>query len=173
MHGMEIFHYFHEFAFFIAVAGLLLVISEAAFFCGRRAIKNLKPEFASSAENLSSALLGLLALLMGFAFAMSLNRFETRKSLLREEVTNIQSAYRNADFLDSDHSAEAKQMLANYTKLRMQYYQKGTLAVDMQNILDETKNLQNKLWQRAIEMLSDKSQSTTFVNSLNACPPQS
>jgi hypothetical protein len=172
MHGIEVFHYFHEFAFFITIAGLLLVASEIAYFCGKRAIKKLKPELASSAENVSSALLGLLALLMGFAFAMSLNRFETRKNLLREEVTNIQVAYRNADFLwPHDATVEAKKMFADYTGLRTQYYQKGTLAADMQNILNETVSLQNKLWAWSIQKLNHNPEKmphvSTFVNSLN------
>jgi hypothetical protein len=48
---------------------------------------------------LQGAVLGLLPLLLGFTFAMAVQRFETRKSLVLEESNAIGTASLRAQFL--------------------------------------------------------------------------
>jgi len=57
----------------------------------------------SRVSALQAALLGLLALLLGFTFSMALTRFDTRKELVLEEANAIGTTYLRARLLPPPH----------------------------------------------------------------------
>ena len=76
--------------FFICVVVFLAII-ELGFRLGRRQRRGAADEAAKThIGGLQTALLGLLALLLGFTFAMSVTRFEARKNLVLEEASHRQ-----------------------------------------------------------------------------------
>src|SRR5262249_14923602 len=62
-----------------------------------------------------TAVLGLLALLMGFTFALAVDRFETRRLLVLEEANAIENAYVYAQMLDEPHRTRLCDLLVRYT----------------------------------------------------------
>jgi hypothetical protein len=63
-----------------------------------------------------SAVLGLLALLLGFTFSLATDRFETRRELVLEESNAIGTAYLRAQLLGEPHRARLSGLLIAYTE---------------------------------------------------------
>ncbi len=67
-----------------------------------------------------SGILGLLALLMSFTFAIAVDRYETRRHLVLEEANAIGTAYLRAQLLPEPHRARLTGLLARYTDNRLE-----------------------------------------------------
>jgi hypothetical protein len=60
-----------------------------------------------------SAVLGLLALLLGFTFAMAVDRFEQRRTLVLDEVNAISTAYLRTQLLQAPHRERIGKLLTS------------------------------------------------------------
>jgi hypothetical protein len=66
-----------------------------------------------------SAVLGLLALLMGFTFSLAVDRFETRRQLVLAEANAIGTTYLRAQLLTEPHRARMSDLLRRYVDNRI------------------------------------------------------
>lgn len=66
-----------------------------------------------------SAVLGLLALLMGFTFSLAVDRFEARRILVLQEANAIGTTYLRAQLLEEPHRERISRLLINYTDNRI------------------------------------------------------
>lgn len=66
-----------------------------------------------------SAVLGLLALLMGFTFSLAVDRFETRRALVLEEANAIGTVYLRTQLLAEPHRGRISRLLVAYTGNRI------------------------------------------------------
>jgi hypothetical protein len=66
-----------------------------------------------------SAILGLMALLMGFTFAIVLNRFEDRRELVLQEANAIGTVYLRTQLLEEPHRTRISKLLVEYTDQRI------------------------------------------------------
>lgn len=67
--------------------------------------------------------LGLLAFMLAFTFQIVSNRYDSRKALLLEEVTDIRTAYLRAGLIPEPFRSGSKKMLADYVDLRVELNQ--------------------------------------------------
>ncbi|WP_036168144.1 hypothetical protein [Noviluteimonas dokdonensis] len=67
-----------------------------------------------------SSVVGLLALLVGFTFALAVDRFETRRSLVLEEANAIGTAYLRTQLLEEPHRSRISRLLVDYTDNRLE-----------------------------------------------------
>lgn len=68
-----------------------------------------------------SGLLGLLALLIGFTFSLSLNRYDVRRAIVVEEANTIGTAEMRVRLLASPDDARLARMLQDYARTRLSY----------------------------------------------------
>ena len=68
-----------------------------------------------------SGLLGLLALLIGFTFSLSLNRYDVRRAIVVEEANTIGTAEMRVRLLASPDNARLARMLQDYARTRLAY----------------------------------------------------
>ena len=66
------------------------------------------------------AVMTLLALLLGFTYAMSAGRFEARRQLVIEQANAIGTTYLRAKTLPEPRSSEIQELLRQYTALRVE-----------------------------------------------------
>jgi hypothetical protein len=66
-----------------------------------------------------SAVLGLLALLMGFTFSLAVDRYEARRGLVLEEANAIGTAYLRTQLLEEPHRARITGLLTAYADNRL------------------------------------------------------
>jgi hypothetical protein len=92
-----------------------------------------------------SAVLGLLALLTGFTFALAVDRFETRRALVLQEANAIGTAYLRTQLLDEPHRTRISTMLVDYTHNRI-----ALAEADINNsgrkLLERNDRLVTDLW---------------------------
>jgi len=66
-----------------------------------------------------SAVLGLLALLLGFTFSLAVDRFETRRALVLQEAQAIERTYDQAQLLAEPHRARMSDLVIRYVDNRI------------------------------------------------------
>lgn len=66
-----------------------------------------------------SSVLGLLALLIGFTFALAIDRYETRRGLVLEEANAIGTLYLRTQLLEEPYRSHISRLLVEYTDTRV------------------------------------------------------
>jgi hypothetical protein len=166
----EVLYGINEWVLFILTVGALYGAAEIGFRYGIRYTERTRPEIHSHVATVEGALLGLLALLLGFAFAMSMSRFETRRQVVLEEINDLGTTYLRAHLLPERHRAKCIGLLQEYVQSRIDFLQAGTDAVRSREIESSTLRLQVRLWAAAVaEAREDSNEVTTgyFIESLN------
>jgi hypothetical protein len=124
----------------------------------------------SQFATIQGALLGLLALLLGFTFAMTISRFDTRKNLVLEEANAIGTTYLRAQLLPDPYNAEVSDLLRQYIDVRLDFYNAGVDEKKLRAATEQTELLHRQLWSRATAGAKVDSHSITtglFIQSLN------
>lgn len=119
---------------------------------------------------LVSAVLGLLALLIGFTFSLAVDRFETRRGLVLEEANAIGTAYLRSQMLDAPHRAQLSNLLVAYADNRL-ILAKARDPEDLSRLLATNDRLITDLWTAtvaAFPTIRDYDFSSTYVESMNA-----
>jgi hypothetical protein len=68
---------------------------------------------------IASAVMGLLALLIAFTFAMAIDRFDTRRGNVLDEANAIGTTYLRAQLLEEPHRTRLSRILLSYTETRL------------------------------------------------------
>lgn len=124
-----------SYLFFIGVIVLLGVI-ELCFRLGRKQRKPADEAHKTHITALQTALLGLLALLLGFTFAMSVTRFEARKNLVLEEANAIGNAYWRSQLIAPAAREQVPRLLLEYIKAALELHdaENDTARFDAANV---------------------------------------
>lgn len=116
-----------------------------------------------------SAVLGLLALLLGFTFALAVDRYETRRALVVEEANAIGTAYLRSQLLGEPHRTRLSRLLVEYTDNRLVLAEAGPGR--NAPFLKENDRLITELWAAtasAFATIKDLDFSSAYVDSMNA-----
>ncbi len=143
---------------------------EVGFRLGaRRQTKTDEPE-KSHVSALHGATLGLLALLLGFTFAMSVSRYETRKTLMVDQANAIGTAALRARMLPAPHANQAYALLREYTESRLQYNAAGMDNAAIVAAEARANGLENQLWSISTAVITEDPHSqiaNLFTQALN------
>lgn len=155
-----------------AVLGGLAVFTVIGWVARR--VQDAKIPIAGNSEEtgregyLVSAVLGLFALLLGFTFALAVDRFDTRRVLVVQEANAIGTTYLRAQLLDPPHRERISRLLIAYTDNRVALAGAQMAPPDLLAINDD---LVTKLWQAtvaAFPSMRDYELSSLFIESMNA-----
>jgi hypothetical protein len=102
--------------FAAAALGHLLYRMDAA---RRIAAVPAREDSKGQEDYIVSAVLGLLALLLGFTFAVAVDRFADRRNLVIEEANAIRAAYLQTQLLEEPYRTQISKTLAAYTEHRL------------------------------------------------------
>jgi hypothetical protein len=94
---------------------------------------------------IQGATLTLLGLIIGFSFSMATGRYDLRKMYEEAEANAIGTEYVRADLLPPDEASKVRELLRQYTDLRVRFYVTRDLA-ELKQIDMETTQTQNQLW---------------------------
>jgi hypothetical protein len=98
---------------------------------------------------LEASMLGLLALMIGFTFAMALTRFESRREAVLNEANAIGTTALRARLLPSPHSTDSLMLLREYVKVRLDITQRVPSTLEMNAAISRSNAIQEALWQQA------------------------
>jgi hypothetical protein len=127
-----------------------LVVILAASEIGRRLGVRIGGRGGDSISTLVGAVLGLLALLIGFTFAMALSRFEARRNAVLNEANAIGTTALRARLLPPPHNTEALKLLREYVQIRLDITQRVPSPTELKAAIAGSNTLQEALWQQAM-----------------------
>ncbi|HAB17673.1 MAG TPA: DUF4239 domain-containing protein [Verrucomicrobiota bacterium] len=148
---------------------IVVLIMEAGYRWGRSAHRKSKDEKESPVSAIAGSILGLLAFMQALTFNIAYERYDTRKSLVREEANILRTAFARSAFLPETDRAQARQLLRNYVDARVAVVAGGDLAKTAP-MLAEAARIQDELWRMAVvnarkDMNSDVA--ALYVESVN------
>jgi hypothetical protein len=113
---------YHQNPLFIILTLLLAMTTaaEVGFRLGRRWHARSGDAGRAHFGSILGSLLGLLALLLSFTFAMSANRFDSRRQLVLADANALETLYLQSDLLPDASRKAFKQSLRQYVDLRSQ-----------------------------------------------------
>jgi hypothetical protein len=88
-----------------------VILIFAASDIGRFIRRRFDMQEGGNAETLEGAMLGLLALLVGFTFAIALSHFDERRNALLTEANAIHATALRARLLPAPHGSECVRLL--------------------------------------------------------------
>jgi hypothetical protein len=135
--------------------GLMLVVSFVGLLLAamlgvvaQRAWNPVKATDHNELAIVQSAALTLLGLIVGFSFAMAINRYDQRKTLEEAEANAIGTAYVRADLMPESPAAAVRSTLKRYLDKRILFYETSDQG-DLERIGAETARLGTDLWASA------------------------
>jgi CDP-diglyceride synthetase len=152
----------------IFLVGLVVIL--AASEIGRRLGLSAGDRTSGNINTLEGAILGLLALMIGFTFAMSLARFEARRDAVLNEANTIGTTALRARLLPQPHKAEVLKLLREYVKIRLDITQRPVSRSELMSAIDRSNTLQEALWQQAIAVSTNDNAMVPvglFIQTLN------
>jgi len=102
------------------------------------------------------AAFALFAFMLAFTFQIVTDRYETRKELLLDEVTNIRTTYLRAGLLKEPIRSESKKLLIEYIDLRAELASDTT---KLDSSISRSHQILDKLWKYA-ETLAEEDRSS-------------
>jgi hypothetical protein len=96
-------------------------------------------------DHLLAAMLGLMALLLGFTFSLTLNRFETRSSLVVQEANALTTAWTHTQVLKEPDREAVTSALRDYVAIRGKWSESYAGREGRAS----TEQMQQRLWNAA------------------------
>ena len=151
---------------FAVVLIAIFSAGESGRLRGRRAVGR----GGGDVSTLEGSTLGLLALMIGFTFAMALARFEVRRDAIVTEANAIGTTALRARLLPEPNRSEALKLLKEYAQVRLEVTQSVLDASALNAAIVRSNQIHEKLWQNTIAVAArDPAPVPTgvFIQSLN------
>jgi ABC-type multidrug transport system fused ATPase/permease subunit len=160
--------------FFLSIAGIFVIpflIVLIPIFIGQsygiylsRKSEDLQK---ASVGSVVGAAFGLLAFMLAFTFQMTAERYNSRKELLLDEVTNIRTLYLQAGLIHEPIRSDTKKLLIEYIDLRVDAFRDTT---KLRYALSRSQEILDRLW-TFTETLADQDRNSEiyalFITSVN------
>ncbi len=171
MDQQQLLYDFSSIAITATLFGLLVVSNEIGFRIGRFVQGSTDTEIKTLTGAIQASILGLLALLLGFTFSMSMQRFDGRSQALIAEANAIGTVELRVQLLPEQYREKAVRLLEEYIALRIAIGKLDLTRREERKQYDgQISRLQNALWSLAVMAAQDDPRPVTtgaFITSLN------
>ncbi|MEI6234213.1 MAG: hypothetical protein WCT04_14265 [Planctomycetota bacterium] len=160
----------NEFVLFVVALVVFAGTIEIGFRLGFRHSDAGDDATRSHIGTLQSALLGLLALLLGFTFAMSVSRYDNRKSLVVQEANAIGTAHLRVKLLPASRRNDILAKFKAYMTERIAFLDAGADHSRLESAHAATSRIQTELWNVASSLSVQDAQAIPtelFIKALN------
>ena len=151
---------------FLVSLALLIASTEIGRWLGKHGGGRVE----DNVPTLEGAVLGLLALMIGFTFAMALSRFEAHRDAVLDEANAIGTTALRARLLPTPNNAECIKLLKNYVQVRLDITQHVLSPAELNAAITRSNEIQEALWRQAKAVAAtDNGMVPTglFIQSLN------
>lgn len=155
-----------EFSLLLGIGFLLIAVAEIGYRMGKSVPRKDDTAFLSEISGYQSAVLGLLALLLGFTFSMALNHYDLRRKLVIQEANSIGTTYLRTSFLPGASRNISQNLLRDYLNFRIT---QDTEARDKIGNLKQIAVIQSELWKQAeiAANIAPTAITASYITSLN------
>lgn len=136
----------------LMLAAVLILAAEAGYRVHRwaRARTKADPDDEDTGSGyVLSAALALLGLLIAFVFGMAADRYEGRRQLVLAEANAISTAVLRYDLLPEPHRTALIKTMADYVKVRRDFFDEGADMEKVRAAEDRTDAMQAVIWQES------------------------
>jgi hypothetical protein len=133
---------------FLTLGVFSILAMLAAGEIGRRLGAFSRSREQSHNPTLEGAMLGLLALMIAFTFAMALSLFEARRDAILNEANAIGTTALRARLLPAPHDAQVNKLLRDYVQIRVDLFRQESSAADMEAAIKRSNAIHISLWQQ-------------------------
>ena len=154
----------------ILITGLLLLtLAEFGYRAGLRLFAAKDEPRKSQIGGIQGAILGMLALLLGFTFSMAVTRYEVRRDLVLQEANSIGTTYLRAALLPDARRIAVENLLRQYVDARLDFYGAGMSPAKLAAAESHTSKLQHELWMQTVAASREAPNpiTATFITALN------
>lgn len=137
-------------ALFLATTAFIVAMVEVGYLFGKWVLGRTDQERESPVSAISGAILGLTAFMLAFTFSMASDRYDTKKSLVREEANVIRTAWERADFLREPDRTKTKALIREYVDQRIAYTQDRDKD-NTDSAIDNAIRIQHEVWAIGVE----------------------
>jgi hypothetical protein len=162
----------HPIALFVVVVVVCELVAEVGAWLARKKIRDGITESEGPIGTVVGAILGLLALLLGFTFSLTESRFGDRKNLVIEQANAINTCYLRSALLPDQHQAGIRKSLHAYITVLLQI-NSSTISEYQQEdeqLSVRLQNLHSQMWSQAVALRNEEMDGeirTFFIGSLN------
>ena len=146
---MDQLYTLHPWAAYALTVAIVIGSGEIGHLIGKFLRRRAKP-VASEPSTLEGAMLGLLALLIGFTFAMALSRFDARLAAVVQEANAIGTTSLRARMLPPAQANDVRKLLREYVQLRIDLFRSVPNPARLESAVRRSNALQEALWQHAM-----------------------
>lgn len=143
--------------FGVILVTLLSAIIEIGFRAGRwlsgRAGEKGLSKHPMEAS-VTTALLGLMAFMLGFSFSMAAKRYSERRALILEEYNHAGTLMLRADLLPGEERGVAKSLIQEYVQMRQEMVERRELK-GVDEVMRRSEAIQQELWDQAVTLRRD------------------
>ncbi len=169
MQNFHLFEFLPLWVTFVGVVALVLLsIWLGVSFARARQKRVQRAEDESPIGTVVSATLGLLAFILAFTFGLTASRFDSRRQLLLDDATLIETTAMRAELIPEPQRGEVREIIKTYIELRLDM--PGD-AKDIPERVKQSEELQRQLWSRAASLanadLKNADIVSLFVDSVN------
>ena len=141
---MNAIFYKYPLSIFVAAFVLQCLAAYLGDFVRRRGVA-VKDTTQKDFGTILPAALTLLALIIGFSFSLASSRYDLRKTLEEAEANAIGTEYVRADLLPAAPAAQVRDLLVQYTRQRILFYEVKDSA-RLAQVANDRAALQKELW---------------------------
>ena len=129
------------------IFAMALIAQCLAVYAGHllRQRRPLEGEEREDFDLVRNATLTLLALIIGFSFAMAVSRYDQRKNYEEAEANAIGTELVRADLLPAEGATRVRELLRRYTDQRVLFY-RARHEREVSRINSDTGTLQSEVW---------------------------
>lgn len=169
MQNLHLLEFLPLWATFVGILAMVLLSIWLGSYLARRRKKLSKPtEEEGPIGTVAGATLGLLAFILAFTFGLTASRFDTRRQLLLDEVTLIETTARRAELIPEPHRSQVREIMRKYIELRIGMPRD---AAAVRERIRQSEELQRQLWPHAAALadsdLKNPDIVSLFVDSVN------
>ena len=155
----------------IAVFGGMALASWLGWWLRQRQnrTREMEADDANQEGYVVSAVMGLLALLIGFTFSLAIDRLDTRRERVLMEANAIETTYLRTQLLDEPHRTRLSRLLLAYTNLSISLAQVEP-GPDQRALLKRNDALVTDLWSATVAAFPSMKPydfSSSFLESMN------
>jgi hypothetical protein len=160
----------NELVVFVLLIAVMLTCAELGFRLGLRLHVTHDEARKEQIGGIQGAVLGLLGLLLGFTFAIALDRYDTRRGLVVKEANAIGTTYLRSSLLPGGHQAPVRELLRRYVDIRVKYSPLVDDPAKLNELFIVGTEIQTELWKHTSESAKEGPTdiTATFIEALNA-----
>ncbi|MFP3868941.1 MAG: hypothetical protein ACLFUU_12430 [Desulfobacteraceae bacterium] len=132
----------------ILIASIVVFLGATwiGFLMGRAQQSRLDERSRTQITTIQVAILGLLALLLGFTFAMSMSRYDKRKQMVLEEANAISTTFLRTQLLPEPFRQAISNLLRQYVDVRLEFYATGIDEKKLAQASARAQKLHRQIW---------------------------